>query len=739
MSDNPPRRETGADAAARPAESRRARPVVRTTHPPVVRTARDYWIMFRERWYWGLLAGVIVGSILGFWRMQQPPIYGTMTTLMFENPAQILEIRPVNPGVVGGGEINLAMHIQRMSSGSFRSYVAHALTPQEAETIRHAYLDPELPPSDQVSLEDILSNSIEIVEGKNAPILEIHAFHRDPVAAELIANRFARRYIDFNLDQAANSTNSAAILLEEEEGKLRKQLQDSQTRLQEYREQHNTVSLAENQNVVVQRLTNISNQLINAHSELTALESTLSQIDALEKSGGDLVQVSYVSSFGSVATLLQDLDTLKAERALLEQRYLENHPKMQASTRAIETKTQLIRDNVARAVTELRNSLARAREHQDRLVEQQREAERQSYELEKTANAFNVLRRESESISALYENVLRRRKEMMIATSMNNVNIQVLDRAWVPSKPAEPKPMAIALQSGVLGMFFLVAIPLGLGMIDVRLKAAWEVEQFLNQNLLGEVPAISGVPRKERAHLMSRDLDHAASEAFRGLFGQIQLNSTVPYPKVIMITSTLPGEGKSMIANNLAATFAAHGKRTLLLDCDLRRPNLHLFYGKDNACGLLRWLNGAASLAGPAEDDPELGILPVRQNLFLLRSGGEFRRATELFEMAMFSRLLSRMREQFEVVLVDTPPLGVFPDGMLISKNCDEVVYVCRFNAVNRSKIRKSLDRLQRTSAVLSGIILNGIPTGKQSAYYDYYGYGSNENKRYKAYYAQKR
>jgi capsular exopolysaccharide synthesis family protein len=254
------------------------------------------------------------------------------------------------------------------------------------------------------------------------------------------------------------------------------------------------------------------------------------------------------------------------------------------------------------------------------------------------------------------------------------------------------------------------------------------------------VPSISGVARKERAHIMAKDLDHTASEAFRGLFGHLQLNSVVPYPKVLMVTSTLPGEGKSMIANNLAATFASHGKKTLLVDCDFRRPNLHLYYGKDNACGVLRWLNAwNGAISGPLEEDQDLGILPVKQNLFLLRAGGEHRRATELFETEQFAKLVTTLRQQFDVVIIDTPPLGVFPDAMLVSRKCDEAIYVCRFNTVNRSKIRKSIDRLKKSEAVLAGVVLNGLPTGKQSAYYDYYGYGSNENKRYKAYYAQKR
>ena len=132
-------------------------------------------------------------------------------------------------------------------------------------------------------------------------------------------------------------------------------------------------------------------------------------------------------------------------------------------------------------------------------------------------------------------------------------------------------------------------------------------------------------------------------------------------------------------------------------------------------------------------------MLPLKENFHLLRAGGESRRATELFELEGFARLLQALKKEFDVIIIDTPPIGVFPDSMLLSRMVDEIIYVCRFNAVNRSKIRKCIERLHTTNAAFSGIVLNALPAGKQSAYYDYYGYGANETKRYKAYYAQRR
>ncbi|BET67027.1 exopolysaccharide regulatory tyrosine autokinase VpsO [Opitutales bacterium ASA1] len=737
MSNTPSRREPAGPATNRP---KRARAPINTRSQPIIRSAKDYWVMFRERWYWGLLAALLTGGSLYYFLMSQPPVYHSGTTVLFENPVQPLDIRPViGGGGGGGGEINLATHIEQLRSGSFRSYVAASFTPEEVQKIRAAYLDPEKSAAEQISVEAIVAAAIDIEERRDSPVLQINAFHRDPVAAELIANRFARRYIEYNLDQTATGTNSALIYLQEEERKLRQQFEQTQAKLQDYMETYNTVSLDDNQLLVRQKLDGILSEKNAAKTDRLRLETTLQQIEAYQKTGGDLIQTTYVSNFRNVPNLLREIDELKSERALLEQRYFENHPRMLTNTRALESKTAQLNENIAIAVAELKGAYERAVQHEQRLEETQRVSEREAIELQQISSGFTVLKKEADSVSALLDDVIRRGKETAITITLDNVSIKIMDRAGAASSPSEPKRNKVLVQAGGLGMVFFVALPVLLGMMDSRLKAAWEIEQFLEQNLLGEVPSINGVARKERAHIMSKDLDHAASEAFRGLFGQLQLNSPVAYPKVLMVTSTLPGEGKSVIANNLAATFASHGKKTVLIDCDFRRPNLHLFYAKDNACGVLRWLNAGGQLEGAAEEDHELGILPVKQNLFLLRAGGEHRRATELFETASFAALVESLRKQFDVVLIDTPPLGVFPDSMLISRLCDEIAYVCRFNTVPRSKIRKTMERLKQTTAHFSGIVLNGLPTGAQSAYYDYYGYGSNESKRYKAYYAQKR
>ena len=702
---------------------------------PLARHGRDYWIMFRERWYVGLIVGVLVGGALVFQQMRQPRLFRTSSSLVFTVPQAPIDLKPApNPSP----EIDIESHLVQMGSKQFREYVAASFTAEEKEQLRRPYLIPDAPPSAQPSIESIIAKGVDLAPGNAASTIHVSVTHRDPAAAELLANRFAARYKDFTFDATSTTNNQALQWLEDEELKARQRLEEAQARVQEYRKMHDTVSLGDSQNLVAQNLNAVAAQLIDATRVRIDLETTINQIDAATTSGSDLLQIPAIAGYRSIPALVAGIEQLKSERVMLQDRYLENHPKMQKNAQELESKNAQLQMNVQQAIAELRNSYARAQQHEARLATEKKDAEQKSFELGQISVEYNMLVQQADKLQEMYSKVLSSRQDRMLTSRLDSVNIDVLDRAN-PGRQVSPSLKKAATQGGLAGTLCLVVFPFILGLRDTRLKAAWEIEQYLGQSLLGEIPAIAGISRKERPHIMSQELDHGASEAFRGLFGQFQLNSQVAFPKIVMISSTLPGEGKSLVANNLAATFAAHGKKTLLVDCDFRRPNLHVYYGKDNACGVMRWLNTTGVLKGPAEEDPDLGILPLKQDFFLLRAGGESRRATEFFGREAFLGLFQALRQQFEVVVLDTPPLGVFPDAMLLSRLCDEVVYVCRFKAVNRSKIRKCLDRLHQTEAVFAGIVLNALPSGKQSAHYDYYGYGSNENKQYKAYYAQRR
>jgi len=721
---------------ASPAASRRAA-ARRKPVPPIVRTTRDYLIMVRERWYWGLLVGLLAAAVLVGLEMRRPAYFTTAAQLLFERPSAAMRIA----GAADSGAVpNLGADFVRLRSAKFLDYVVASFTPAQLAAIRDPYFQADLPLAEQPSAQAVIGPRLVIEEVRNQPIARIWISHRDPATAKLIADQFALSYINFTRDRSAEGASQSLEFLREEERKQRQRVEEANAALQAYREQHNIPMQRESQGLIAQNLQNIGSQYQAAKNSRLEIESTLKQIESFQESGKYLEQISYISSYRTVPALQKEIDDLRSERAQLEQRYLENHPALKSNTLAIESKTALLNEVISMAVTELRASFDRAKQLEDDLLGQYTAEEKKTKALGSVIDDYRVLEQQAELTRNHYAQVLDSLNKAGLNAPLDSLNISLLEAAPVPVRPQAPDTVKAAIQGSAAFLVLFLLVPIGLGLLDNRLTAAWEIEQFLDQTLLGEIPVLSGVARADKAHIMAREVDHTASEAFRGIFGQLQLSSPIPYPKTLMITSTEPGEGKSVVGNNLAATFAAHGKKTLLVDCDFRRPNLHLYYGKDDNAGVLRWLkaSGGKPPARP-EDDPDLAILEVKNNLHLLRAGGEHRRATEIFENEGFAALLKALKAHFDIVIIDTPPLGVFPDAMLAANHCDEALYVCRFKTVSRARVRRTVERLEKSTTQIAGVVLNGLPSGGQSAYYDYYGYGSNQSKHYKAYYSQKR
>jgi capsular exopolysaccharide synthesis family protein len=191
----------------------------------------------------------------------------------------------------------------------------------------------------------------------------------------------------------------------------------------------------------------------------------------------------------------------------------------------------------------------------------------------------------------------------------------------------------------------------------------------------------------------------------------------------------MPGDGKSLTASNLAAVFAAHGRRTLLVDCDLRRPVLHRYFGIDVTNGWIQSLNQAA-IAGTA---PTLPTISFSENLDLLPSGGVAKNPTETLERFISSGVLKQLLQRYDLVLLDTPPVAVFPDALLLSRYCKELIYVCKFGSVRLNNVRKTLQRLHETGIKVLGLVINQMPEGRFRAC-GYQGYGAYGQEYYQAY-----
>ena len=612
------------------------------------------------------------------------------------------------------------------------------MSQEDIDKIKQPYIDYENPDRTP-SIRGIIRPGMDISVIRDTSIARIHILHRDPYTAKFIADLIAKKYIDYNMDQSQTSTNSVVVFLTREAEKLKDQLESAQQAIQNYRADYNLAKLGDDQNIFYQKATTLDGQLIAAEIETLDLSTKLEKVREYKANGQDVLELPDVANYGNVPALQGQLEALEQEFVILDQKYLENHPKVKTNRKAVSSTQELLDKEVAQAITFLETSHTIAVEREAQIRAQKEEADRELLKLDEISVKYELLTRQAETARDALTDVQTRLSEVTIASRMENTNISFNDAAYVPFLPIEPNMEKAFIQSLILGILLIMILPLGFGIFDTRLKSSWEIEDLLDSRLIGEVPKLSSVKSKDRPLVVIKDSNEVASESFRGIFSQFEILESGQASGMILVTSTLPNEGKSLIASNLAATFANHGKKTLLIDFDLRRPSLHGNFDIKNSNGSLKWLKEPNANADSIMDDPHLGIVEYCPNFFLLRTGGINRKPTELFNQGKMDSLLAALRENFDVILLDTPPVGLFPDALLLAQKADYIFYVCRFNKVSMFKIQHFIEKLRETNCKLTGFILNGIPAGRASGFYHYYGYGSYSNYEYKNYYKPKK
>lgn len=719
-----------------PAEKKKSGIKKRFFDDPFRRSPRDYLLMFRERWYYGVIPAIILMATMVFLESEKEELYETYVSLVFEpKSTRVLDFEAVDADL---SDIEVNNHLEKLRSQTFFDYFVGFLSQEDIDRVKQPYINFE-EPEETPSIREILMPGMAIKVIKDTSIGQIHLQHRDPYTVKFLADLMARKYIDYNMDQSQTSTNSVVVFLTREAEKLKDQLESAQEAIQEFRAKYNVAKLGDNQNVYYQRTATLAGQLIAAEIDRIDLATKLEKVRQYKESGQSLLELPDISTFGSIPALHTQLENLKQEFAILDQKYLENHPKVKVNQRAQDSIRQLIEKEVAKAVTDLdtRHSIAITKESE--MKTQKAEADKMLLDLDELSVEHDLLVGQAATARTALTEVQTRLSEVTIASRMDNTNIKLNDAAFVPFKPVEPNMQKAFIQSFILGFLMVMILPLGFGVFDTRLKSSWEIEDLLDSRLIGEVPKLNSVKKKDRPLAVLKDSSEVASESFRGIYSQFEVIEAGNTSGTIMITSTLPNEGKSLIASNLAATFANHGKKCLLIDFDFRRPSLHGNFEIKNSQGSLKWLKDPNSNLDSIIDDPLLGIIEYSPNFYLLRTGGVNRKPTELFNQEKLKGLMASISETFDIVIMDTPPIGLFPDALLLAQKTDFIFYVCRFNKVSMFKIQHFIEKLKETQAKLTGIVLNGIPVGRASGYYHYYGYGSYSNYEYKNYYKPKK
>ena len=692
------------------------------------RSLRDYYVILRERVWIALPIALLVGVSLGYYQAQGTPMYQSQATMQFERPERVVLNEQVLDQSVRS-EIDLNTYLQILNSGRLRSMIVQSLTPEEIKTLQRPYIKDLAPGVNPPPVGSLLGN-INIQSIRLSFLISISVQNRDPDGAALIANRYMEQFMRYLIENGGARNEFAVDYLRTRAEELRKESEAAESRLQEYKRKHNLVSLSSSVDIISGRLMSINAALTTSRLERLDLETLLKQIERLQSEGGNLLEISYIAKYGNMEALRAQLADLSKEQSIKSERYLERHPKMIDLANSIDVLNQQIAKNIEQAIADLRSRFTNVSDNEAAREREYREAEKDQLRLGELSVEFKSLENQSQVAKNNYIQILDRLNQTTTSKNLENIPVKPLDRATAASAPFAPNLTSIVKTCTGLGVIIFAGVAVGLSFLDDRVKSAWDIEGFIGTNLLGIIPELADVADSEKHTLVTANKTSPGSEAFLSVYSAIKIQSKLDFPKSILVTSTIPGEGKTMISCNLAASFARHGKRVLLVDCDMRRPMLHRHFKLTNELGLIAWFEAGAKNPDDPLTDPSLGITKVDENLYLLRSGGRSKSPTELLENPVFGNFLSSLKTHFDLVMIDSPPMGAVTDALLISDRTDEVIYVCRFNRAFRKHIRLYIKQLRESKNELLGVVLNGL-SPRRIEYYSNYRYYRSYKKYY--------
>jgi len=694
------------------------------------RSFHDYVLVIRERWLIGLITALIVSSTLVFLQFQQVPLYRASTIVLFElQQNRVVSYQAPQDNSIGRApEYILRNHMTDLRSSSFRREVIDSLSSDERDLILMDYRDPKTGEEPNIHAIVAGANNIHQLSGH---VFGIEFHHRNPEAAALLANRYAVVFSEFLLERSRNSNEAAIRFLRSQSEELRLKVEQGELAVQQYRQDRNLVSLEENQNLILERLKSISASLNGERLTLLSLQTQVEQVNAALAAGESAYKLPAISRIESIATRINEKSRLESARASLSLRYGRRHPRMIENATALESIERELREATELAVSDLRKRFEDQKEKVTNLENALKAAEQEALHLDQIAIEYNVLRRKLASDRELFSQILQRLNETVIASQLADTSMRIVDRAGVPSTPFTPDRKKIITMGAFAFILCFIGLPILLDFLSSRLKTSSDVEHYIQKPYLGEIHKFRRRKGMQLARVVLNQEPKMLAELFRILYSQIILSVPREFPQVFVITSAVPREGKSFISANLAASFSRHHHRTLLIDCDLRRPSLHKTLGVDNSVGLMTWYESRKSFDELSLS--ELGVYYIDEDLDFLPAGGATQEATELIRSTRFATLIEHLKGLYDVIIIDTSPAGVFPEAACLGEYADHYVFVARHKAHNRAKIKQIIRRLDQARANVVGVVFNHTESRKSefygSKYYDYkyYAYYSSD------------
>ena len=705
---------------------------------------RVFFLLLSRWWVIVLFVGISMVAATG-WITRQPKIYESRAVLQVQQQEkQFVKIDGIvqeNPSA----QDFINTIVQTLSSRNLMLRVIDANKLRE----NPAFVNPNNPnPPTDIQLADKLRGKVKAAVRRGTRLIDITVEDTDPVMARDLASSIVKEFMRENFSQRASVNRVASEFLQEEAEKLKKKLEESEAKLQRYKEQNQAVSLEERQNIIVERLRELSTKVTGAKGERLRLESDIEQVRAAGPQNVDqLLRIASVSQIPQVAEHRGRLLDAETEFAAMQDRYGSLHPKYIAASTRIDSLKQALHENVGKAGDILNGQYEAAVQTETKLTTALKEQEAAALELNKIAIPFNVLQRDVESDSALYQSVIKRMKETTMTVAVEQTPYTLVEEAMVASSPSKPqRSRTLAMVFG-LSLFLAVGIVIFADGLDASLRSVDDAEAAL------QLPSLVGIPNYKASssrHSSKKSnpgqknapspaasirlhgkypiatLDDPASslaESYRTLRASLSMLGPEDQRRIILFVSAIPEEGKTYTSINTAVVLAQQNLKTLLIDADLRRPSLNkaLLHGKETPAGLTDYFSGNATLESIIHQT-------AVENLSLITAGHRAPNPAELLAATDLPALFNHLLETFDRIIIDSAPVNAVSDALVIAPHVHKTILVIRAGKTPRKAILRCIMLLKKAQATLGGFVLNRLPTGRTAGYYYYY-YGDKYEK----------
>jgi capsular exopolysaccharide synthesis family protein len=569
---------------------------------------------------------------------------------------------------------------------------------------------------------DAFLEGLRIAPIRNSRLVDVKFRTSDPDVATRVANALAKAYIDQNLAYKFGASKEATGWLEDRLAEQRAQVEAAEAALQRYREQHDAIPLEDRENIVVQKLGDLNAAVTKAKTERLQKEAIYKQIVAIGNDEAALDTFPAILSNQFIQQLKSELGNLQRQQAQLGEKLGARHPDMIKIHSAIQAGQAKLHAEVANVGQAVRTEYEAALTQEQSLVAALDQQKREAQSMNRKAIEYGVLDRDVKSSRQMYEGLLQRAKETGVAGELKASNIRIVDLAERPGKPAAPQPLLNLSLAVFGGVVFACGLAFFFEYMDSRIKSPDELSRHLGLPPIGLIPTL-GKNWHGSEPLINNGVPQNFAEAFRALRTNILFSSPETGPRTLVVTSTGPGEGKTVVASNLATGFAMAGERTLLIDADLRRPNVHQLFKCPQEPGLSNVLVGNAKLS----ESLTKGDVP---GLWVMASGHLPPNPAELLASKQFGELLRSLCEHFDYIVIDTPPVMAVTDAVVAAHAASGVVFVVGAEMTSRHTAKTAVAQLANGRVRFFGAALNKVDIEAHGYYYSSY-----YRREYAAYY----